>query len=242
MVIHTLAGAAALISSLPVTRANHSAIQASAKAKTTPATFGPMSRASLVKSRRNGSSSKTSKAMSPWDLPRSPQSLRQWATMQRRDSLQRERLARATLGAGSSFWPTPTAGDNGHFPDLKLAAGTVLIVKTHALTDASGGQIPLQNAARAWAQLWMAMQALGWQPLKVEYPSSHPVQVSFRSGIGSFQNGLISNPRFYDWMMGWPIGWTAPEEPVTAFAAWLRRSRIQHSKLISNANGGQAHD
>ena len=39
----------------------------------------------------------------------------------------------------------------------------------------------------------------------------------------------------------WPIGWTAPEASVTAFAAWLRRSRIALSMLPSPPNGGADH-
>jgi hypothetical protein len=146
------------------------------------------------------------------------------------------------VGGASTFWPTPTASDNGHSPDLMLDAGTLAIVKSHALTPLSGGQIPLQNAARSWTVMWMALQAMGWKHPKVTFPSSHRVQVSFRSGKGSYQSGLTSNPPYYDWMMGWPIGWTAPGEPVTAFAAWLQQSRIRHSKLISNVNGGMQHD
>jgi hypothetical protein len=122
-----------------------------------------------------------------------------------------------------------------------LHQGKLSVIKSHALTPLSGGQIPLQNAARSWTQLWMAMQALGWRGVMVKYPSLHPVQLSFRSGNGSFQSTLASNPRFYELMMGWPIGWTAPGQPVTGFAAWLQRSRIQHSRLISSANGGR-HD
>jgi hypothetical protein len=37
-------------------------------------------------------------------------------------------------------------------------------------------------------------------------------------------------------VMGWPIGWTAPGEPVTGFAAWLQRSRIALSQLTSPAS------
>ena len=100
----------------------------------------------------------------------------------------------------------------------------------------SSGQYSLSNAARTWTKLWLAMRALGWRPMALPL-SSHPVRVSFNGGTGSYIAGLISNPRFFELIMGWPIGWTAPGEPVTGFAAWLRRSRIELSRMISLASG-----
>lgn len=70
--------------------------------------------------------------------------------------------------------------------------------------------------------------------------SSHRLRVSFKFGKGSSIGDLISNPRFHEMVMGWPIDWTAPEASVTAFAAWKQHSRIALSRLISNANGGSA--
>lgn len=106
----------------------------------------------------------------------------------------------------------------------------------------SSGQFSLSNAARSWTKLWLTMRELGWRPTM--FPrSSHPVRVSFKFGTGSFIDGLISNPRFFEHAMGWPIGWSAPGEPVTEFAHWKQRSRIELSRLISLANGRDAdHD
>ena len=39
------------------------------------------------------------------------------------------------------------------------------------------------------------------------------------------------NPDFLDWLMGWPIGWSEPERPVTEWSHWLRRSRGALSRL-----------
>ena len=119
-------------------------------------------------------------------------------------------------------------------PDLMIAAGTLQPKGPFYAADGSGGQISLTNAARTWSNLWLAMRALGWRPMGMPR-SSHPVRVSFRGGIGSYINGLISNPRFFEHMMGWPIGWSAPGEPVTGYAAWLQRSRTELSRLISRA-------
>tara|TARA_R110000868_G_scaffold111222_16_gene300491 strand:+ start:2446 stop:2601 length:156 start_codon:yes stop_codon:yes gene_type:complete len=45
---------------------------------------------------------------------------------------------------------------------------------------------------------------------------------------------LVSNPRFHELLMGWPIGWSDPGQPVMEFAAWLQRSRGALSKLITS--------
>lgn len=98
--------------------------------------------------------------------------------------------------------------------------------------EAPGGQYSLTNATRAWSMLWLTMKSMGWRAVSMP-ASSHQVRVSFRVGKASFASDLISNPQFFEWAMGWPIGWTAPEGRVTGFAHWLRRSRIALSMLPS---------
>ena len=98
----------------------------------------------------------------------------------------------------------------------------------------SGGQFALNEASRSWTTLWSLLKAMGWSAATATSLSSHPVRVSFKNGKRSFLTGLTSNPRFYEMIMGWPIGWTAPGEQVTAYAAWLQRSRSQFSRLLTN--------
>lgn len=88
----------------------------------------------------------------------------------------------------------------------------------------SGGQFSLTNAARSWSVLWRMMEALGATPTR-NCRSSRRVRVSFQHGRGSYISDLSSNPAFFEMVMGWPIGWSGPEEAVTGFAAWLQRSR-----------------
>lgn len=216
-------GAAAFISSLPVTPASPSALPESDEAKPTLAICGRRSNELSVKSSQRSSSPKMSKATSIWDLPTSPQAFAGWATAQKRACSHREKRALATAGDASSSWPTPTASDAGYMPDL-MVGGTVRPTSPYHKAQGSSGQYSLTNAARAWTQLWRTMRALGWVPIAMP-PCSHPVRVSFSIGIGSSIGDLISNPRFFEMVMGWPIDWTAPEGRVTGFAAWLRRSR-----------------
>lgn len=127
-------------------------------------------------------------------------------------------------GSGCSFWPTPTARDGGYFPDLVIEGDLGFTGPVDA-AHGSGGQYPLDNAARIWTTLFHTLQALDAVPTKACRRSSRRVRVSFRHGPGSYPTGLISNPAFYELVMGWPIGWTGPLEQVTGFAAWLRRAR-----------------
>ena len=104
----------------------------------------------------------------------------------------------------------------------------------HDISKTSGGQFSLSEAARSWSTLWTTMQAMGWKPTSTASPSSPRVRVSWKHGDGSFLSSLTPNPQFYDKTMGWPIGWRAPGEPVTEYAAWLRRSLALFSSLLTN--------
>ncbi len=117
-------------------------------------------------------------------------------------------------------------------PDVMIGAGDLVIGKPFDTAPTSSGQFSLTNAARAWSKTWAALKGMGWKPGPIPR-SSLLVRVSFRFGTGSYIGGLISNPRFFEHVMGWPIGWTAPGEPVTGYAAWLQRSRTELSRLIS---------
>ena len=43
------------------------------------------------------------------------------------------------------------------------------------------------------------------------------------------------NPRFVEWLMGFPIGWTAFEPSETAWPRWLRRMRSEILRLGSSS-------
>lgn len=117
-------------------------------------------------------------------------------------------------------------------PDVLMGAGDLVIGKPHDAAETSSGQFSLTNAARAWTKTWAMLCAMGWKPGPISR-SSPLVRVSFKFGTGSYIGGLISNPQFFEHVMGWPIGWSAPGAPVTEYAAWLQRSRTELSRLIS---------
>lgn len=226
-------GAAAFISSVPAIHASHSASLAHGEEQRILDTCGRMSRASSTRSSPSGSSAKMSKDISAWDLPTSRQNYGQWATRQRQACSLREKRGQAISGAGSSCWPTPTASDGGYFPDLVISDQHLKMTGPFDCSMGSGGQFGLSTAARSWTSLWLVMKAMGWNPAEQSTGYSRPARVSFRSGTGSLIGDLISNPRFSDQMIGWPIGWSDPGRPVTGFAAWLRRSRGELYQLLT---------
>lgn len=105
--------------------------------------------------------------------------------------------------------------------------------KPKVLGDTSQGQVSLQDAGKAWSLLRRELIAAGWTPAWTAFPSSLPARVSYKLGIGSSLRTLAPNPQFYELIMGWPIGWTAPGGQVTAYAAWLRHARGQFLNLLT---------
>lgn len=87
----------------------------------------------------------------------------------------------------------------------------------------SGKQMGLKNAVYSWTVLWELLIAMGWTPRSPA--SSLPYRVRLRSGETGSVIDQTLNPRFTDWMMGWPPGWTDPLQPVTGWSAWLQRAR-----------------
>lgn len=80
---------------------------------------------------------------------------------------------------------------------------------------------------------WTSITLRGWRSAMAKLQSSLPVRVTYPHGRASSIAGLISNPRFFELIMGWPIGWTGCEEQVTEYRAWLQRSRGQFSNLLT---------
>ena len=117
---------------------------------------------------------------------------------------------------------------------MLINGGNIQPASPFDISETSCGQFAINNATRSWTVIWLMLEALGWRPGAPPSRFSLPVRVSFRSGTGSYLLRLISNPRFYELLMGWPIGWSAPEGPVTGFAVWLQRSRGQLSNLLSS--------
>jgi len=108
-------GVESWIASLRATRASRSASPASVVDRTILDTYGPTCVESLAKWNRQSCFSKTCPATSAPDSPRSPRTLKAWATRLRQDCSRRRKSAQATgaSGCSSSLWRSPTSYQPG---------------------------------------------------------------------------------------------------------------------------------
>lgn len=151
-------------------------------------------------------------------LPR--QVFAHWPTCIKNDS---EKRGVPIVGAGlagiMTLWPTCTAStggpntnsksvkENGHGNNLQ---GTVQLWKTPTVACATGGQKTRGGSRQAELLLGGEVQiAFG------ETPNSSNAQTG---------NSAPLNPDFAEWLMGWPIGWTACQPLGTdKFRQWWPR-------------------
>jgi len=187
----------------------------------TLATSGQMSPASSARCAPSGVSSKTSSAISPLVSGTSLATFSDWATGLLRASNLRLKSARPTGATGSSFWPTPTYKGSGNRACLSVGPDGLRFRND---LNQVGKQVGIKNAASAWTLFWDILIASGWTPSP--FPSSHRVRVSLNCGEKHSTDGLALNPAFTDLMMGWPMGWTEPLRPGTAWSQWLQQGRL----------------
>ena len=141
-------------------------------------------------------------------------------------------------GSGFSYWPTPTASNNGNKVTIEISAERMRLGLPTGRRLPEGRQKSMKGSAISWTLWWLLLQAASWKPTRkpvrlTSCPSLLPVQVSLSPGTDAFASRLSCNPRFLTWLMGWPAEWTNPEAQVTGFARWLRRMRTALSRLPS---------
>jgi hypothetical protein len=73
---------------------------------------------------------------------------------------------------------------------------------------------------------------LGQTVAVMTYRSSPPDPTT-PAGPPSSPERRSLNPRFVEWLMGWPIGWTSFACAETGLSPWLQRSRGALSTLLS---------
>ena len=120
-----------------------------------------------------------------------------------------------TLAGEAASWPTPTAGDQKASGSRKN--GTTL-------TDATKQwPTPSANDHKGSSQVGQRRGQLSEATEQI-HTFSRQVQ-EMPHGSQSSKTTRRLNPRFAEWLMGWPIGWTDSEQSVTEFAAYRRRLR-----------------
>lgn len=85
-----------------------------------------------------------------------------------------------------------------------------------------------RKATKASHQRMLANVTPHWSP---ESPSPSLQQI--KDGPISSQTRRVLNPRFVEWLMGWPIGWTDFGPVETELSRWLLLMRGQLSTLLS---------
>lgn len=159
-----------------------------------------------------------------------------WATALRLEYSQRAKWGLPIDASGCSSWATPQARDyrsgEGHRfnnPDRsKNLNDQVDKWPTPTVRDHKGSSpdsIIRNDGKSRMSQL----------DTKAEqgFHTSPQVQTT-QDGQKSSKNTPRLNPLFVQWMMGWPIGWTNYDRPVTGFAQWLEQSRGYLCQLILN--------
>jgi hypothetical protein len=223
-------GVASWIGSLEDSRANPSALPGSNWEKTTPATFGLSSSESLARFDRASSSWKTFQASL---LSAEPLSLQTWPTsviVSRGRLYALPMLEPFTTVDGGSVLPTPTAKANQGSPSFqKWPSFQRMIYPTPTAHESvkagktSKGQmgkslVAMANRGEFWAKP-TAREAkdCGLDLIQTRKDGKKrddglTRQVSLLAGLN---RGGRLNPEWVEWLMGWPIGWTACEPAET---------------------------
>lgn len=162
-----------------------------------------------------------------------------WPTLMARDGDNRgaspQRVARHTnrsvgLDDRASLWATPMARDHRS----GYASETALSKNTRPLSEQAVSRWPTPRVAvggytrdrgdpdRPRATLEGLAQSFPCSPLPPVTLPDGPVLPSER---------LSLNPLFVEWLMGWPIGWTACACSETELSRWKRRMRCALSRL-----------
>ena len=137
------------------------------------------------------SSWKTCQACLWEDLDTFSGSWPRWGTMRHGEAFEQTEWVPAIDASESSLWPTPSASvvNDGEDPTTWQARADVLKLERK---NGNGAGTPLTVASARWHQDRTAS-----------------------SGHQSSKSIPRLNPRFVEWMLNWPIGWTGSEPVAT---------------------------
>jgi hypothetical protein len=201
------------IASRVVTRASRSAKPESAEAQPTPDIFGPSSRASFAYFDRDTCCWKTSQATFLSDLEQYSETWPDSGTMRNGVVFERRTSEPPIFESASSSWPTTrstSGGGNDRVDELGLdqqARGVLNWNTPHA---------PRKNDSDNSESTYLGRQVSSLQDLPIpDGPTLSESDQTLTPPLPSqSQTRLLSkrlNPRFVEWLMGLPIGWTEVE-------------------------------
>ena len=139
---------------------------------------------------------------------------------------ERQTLARHTSETGgfSSRWPTASATDykGSSRPGQRRGQLSEAAEQTWATPQARDHHGPPGDSFNMKS---LPRQVCKW-PTSTDAASSHPDQQTEKPGARSRR---VLNPRFVEWLMGWPLDWTSPDATACEPAAMAS----YRSKLLS---------
>lgn len=167
-------------------------------------------------------------------------------------------LAPPIDASASGFWPTATGAEprsSGGNPQTTGTHGTTLTDRAvrlwHTPTAAEGGSGPGLHTGRGRASN-LRTEVAGWPTPTArdgkgaftghrnggrDLPGQAAASLRGRQDLTTTTPGgtspapMVLNPRFVEWLMGWPIGWTDCTRPATASFRWWLRT---HSSALHN--------
>lgn len=200
-------GAERWMASLVDSPASHSARQASSEESRTSAGSGTTSSGSSTTPTSSGASSRTSPALESRDFDVSSETWPPAGSMRNGTCSQRSKSGRPTYAKGSLSWPTATVRD---------ASPSGGGLRTCTIERATRGVNLNLLAEKLWptptASPWRSGSASEQTMQRNSRPLSEVVGHLYRSmktpGAASSSETRRLNPRFVEWLMGFPIGWT----------------------------------
>jgi len=188
------------ISSLRESRVSPGALGESKQGLKTSDTSGKSSSVSLAKWDRTTSSWRTSRGLFDREPPTFSGDWPRWGSMRNGDCFPQAELAQLIDGNASSCWPTPQAAAGGTSNNGSPRDGK----RTEYATKGKP-QLPMM------AQQWST-------PLSPLVPTE--------TGAESLKSTTQRlNPKFVEWLMGLPDGWTSSGCSATELSRWLQLMR-----------------
>ncbi len=166
-----------------------------------------------------------------------PSQAQNWPTATAGDShghqYQRDRgekgKERPTLVGKAVQWPTANARDADKWNNRPPGHSRQVNLSGHAQTwptpmgSTKGASAPELRSGNPKARLVTAAEG---------FPSSPLGRETSRPGGESWKSRRRLNPRFVEWLMGWPIGWTDCAHAATGWCHFKRRMRSALSVLL----------
>jgi hypothetical protein len=185
------------------------------------ADYGPRWHGSFAKYDRDSSTWKTAQCSLVEDLEKYSETWPKWGSMRNGGAYLRPTPELRTFESESGLWPTPCASDNSDRQVSKTVHITANGLPKHVAPNGEKSQMRLSQAVKMW-------------PTVCARDYRHPGR-SWLERTGSKAGDVLPqevggplNPNWVEWLMGWPIGWTALEPLETdRFQEWQQ----QHGKF-----------